>query len=43
MNGSERISFLDIERFDPVAVTYFDDGVSGLKAKKTLELNQGNQ
>ncbi|MDD5225908.1 MAG: hypothetical protein PHV97_01820 [Candidatus Omnitrophica bacterium] len=43
MNGSEEITFLDIEQFDPVTVTYSGDGVSGLKAKEILELNPVDQ
>ncbi len=43
MNGSEGISFLDIEQFDPVTVTYVDDGAGNLKAKEILELNQANK
>jgi len=43
MNGSETITFLDIEQFDPVTVTYSGDDVSGLKAKEILELNRVDQ
>jgi len=39
MNGTETESFLDIEQFDSVTVTYYDDGANGLKAKEILELN----
>ncbi len=40
MNGAETISFLDIEQFDSVTVTYDGDGASGFKAREILELNQ---
>jgi len=43
MNGSETITFLDIEQFDSVTVTYEGDNVSGLKAKEILELNPADQ
>ena len=43
MNGTETELLSDIEQSDQVAVTYYDDGVSGLKAKKIADLNQGNQ
>ncbi len=42
MNGAETESFLDMEQFDPVTVTYYDDGANGLKAKEILELNPVN-
>ena len=43
MNGSEPITFLDIEQFDPVSVTYSGDSVGGFKAREILDLNRGNQ
>ena len=43
MNGPETITFLDIEQFDPVAVTYDGDSVNGFKAREILDLNRGNQ
>ena len=43
MNGSETESFLDIEQFDPITVTYYDDGAGGFKAKEILELNPVNE
>ena len=43
MNGPEVKGLSDIEQSDPVTVTYYDDGVSGLKAKKVMDLNAGNR
>ena len=43
MNGTETEYLSDIEQSDAVTVTYYDDGVSGLKAKRIADLNQGNQ
>ncbi len=40
MNGSDAESFLDLEQFDRVTVTYYDDGADGLKAKEILLDNQ---
>ncbi|MCX5668927.1 MAG: hypothetical protein NTX89_02235 [Candidatus Omnitrophica bacterium] len=42
-NGTETKIFSDIEQSDSVTVTYYDDGVSGLKAKKVIDLNEGNR
>jgi hypothetical protein len=33
------ISFSDILQSDPVSVTYYDDGISGLKVKHLTDLN----
>lgn len=43
MNGTETESFSDIEQSDPVTVIYYDDGLSGLKAQKIMDLNEGNR
>ena len=43
MNGPESIDLADIEQSDPVTVTYYDDGVGGLKAKRIMDLNAGNR
>ncbi len=43
VNGAETKSFSDIEQGDLVTVTYYDDGVSGLKAKRVTDLNEGNR
>jgi len=37
--GTESIGLSDIEQADPVSVTYYDDGTSGLKVKKLTDLN----
>lgn len=37
--GTNSISFSDILQSDPVTVTYYDDGVSGLKAIRIADLN----
>lgn len=37
--GTTEISLSDILQSDPVNVTYYDDGVSGLKAIKIADLN----
>lgn len=42
MNGTESKELGDLEQSDPVSVTYYDDGVSGLKAKRITDLNVGN-
>lgn len=42
-NGTETKLLSDIEQSDPVTVTYYDDGVSGLKAKRIADLNEGNR
>lgn len=43
MNGSEKITFLDIEQFDRVTVTYAGDGAGGFKALNILDLNRPDQ
>jgi len=43
MNGTEIKYLSDLEQADPVTVTYYNDGVSGLKAKRITDLNSGNQ
>ena len=42
-NGTESKDISDIEQSDPVTVTYYDDGLSGLKAKRVVDLNEGNK
>lgn len=42
MNGTEEKSLSDLEQSDQVTVTYYDDGLSGLKAKRITDLNTGN-
>lgn len=42
MNGTESKDLGDLEQSDPVSVTYYDDGVSGLKAKRIADLNAGD-
>jgi hypothetical protein len=37
--GTQTISFGDILLSDPVTVTYYDDGFSGLKIKRLTDLN----
>ncbi len=37
--GTESISLGDILQSDPVTVSYYDDGVSGLKATRVIDLN----
>jgi len=37
--GTELISFSDIEQSDQVTVSYYNDGVSGLKATRVTDLN----
>jgi len=37
--GTRSISLSDILRSDPVTVTYYDDGTSGLKIKRLADLN----
>jgi len=37
--GTEDISLGDMEQSDPVTVVYYDDGLSGLKAKRIADLN----
>jgi len=37
--GTESISLSDILQSDPVTVTYYDDGVNGLKIKRLTDLN----
>jgi hypothetical protein len=43
MNGSEPKDLSDLEQSDPVTVTYYDAGVSGLKAKRVTDLNEANR
>jgi hypothetical protein len=43
MNGTEKKYFSDLEQADLVTITYDDDGVSGLKAKRIADLNEGNR
>jgi len=43
MIGTETKSLSDIEQSDSVTVIYYDDGVSGLKAKRITDLNEGNK
>ena len=38
--GAGQISLSDIEESDPVTVTYYDDGLSGLKATRVTDLNE---
>jgi hypothetical protein len=42
MNGTEEESLSDIDQSDPVTVTYYDDGINGLKAISIYDLNQPN-
>ena len=42
MNGTESKDLADIDQADSVTVIYYDDGVSGLKAKRITDLNTGN-
>ncbi len=37
--GTDSISLSDILQSDPVTVTYFDDRLSGLKARRVVDLN----
>ncbi|MDD5119800.1 MAG: hypothetical protein PHR84_00610 [Candidatus Omnitrophica bacterium] len=37
--GTHSISLSDILQSDPVTVTYYDDGTSGLKIKRLADLN----
>ena len=43
MNGAEEEPLSDLEQGDQVTVTYYDDGVSGLKATHIQDLNAGNE
>ena len=43
LNGTKIKSFYDVQQLDPVVVTYYDDGVSGLKAIRIADLNQANR
>ncbi|MDD5129844.1 MAG: hypothetical protein PHS66_02170 [Candidatus Omnitrophica bacterium] len=43
LNGTKIKSFYDVQQLDPVVVTYYDDGVSGLKAVRIADLNQANR
>ncbi|MDO8488694.1 MAG: hypothetical protein Q7S42_01070 [Candidatus Omnitrophota bacterium] len=40
--GAQTISLSDIGQSDPVTVVYYDDGLSGLKARRISDLNQGS-
>jgi len=42
-NGPESKDLADLEQSDPVTVTYYDDGLSGLKAERISDLNDGNR
>jgi hypothetical protein len=42
MNGTEQKYLSDLEQSDMVTVTYYNDGLSGLKAKRITDLNAGN-
>jgi hypothetical protein len=39
--GTKSISFLDIKISDSVMVTYYDDGLTGLKVRSLRNLNLG--
>jgi len=41
--GTDTIYLAGILQGDQVTVIYYDDGLSGLKAKKITDLNLGNQ
>lgn len=41
-SGTKQKSLYNIQQFDPVSVTYYDDGLSGLKALRISDLNQPN-
>lgn len=41
--GAKAIYFSDILQGDIVTVTYYDDGLSGLKAKRVSDSNLGNK
>jgi hypothetical protein len=43
VNGTKIKSLCDINPLDPVRVTYYDDGLSGLKAINIADLNQPNR
>ena len=43
MRGTDAIYLAGILQGDQVTVIYYDDGLSGLKAKKITDLNLGNQ
>jgi hypothetical protein len=40
--GSRKMSFLDIKKSDMVTVTYYSDGLGGLKVRRLANLNLGN-
>ncbi|MCK9572632.1 MAG: hypothetical protein M0Q96_05110 [Candidatus Omnitrophica bacterium] len=40
--GTTSISFSDIQQGDPVTITYYDDGLSGLKIIRLSDLNRGS-
>jgi len=41
--AADSISLSDIEQSDPVEVTYYRDGVSGLKIKRLADMNDANR
>ena len=41
--GTESISLSDVEQSDPVTVTYYKDGLSGLKIRSLSDLNDANE
>ncbi len=43
MNGTVTKSLSSILQSDLVTVTYYNDGVSGLKAREIMDLNMGNK
>jgi len=43
VNGDKIKSLCDIDQLDPVMVTYYDDGLNGLKAISISDLNQPNR
>lgn len=43
VNGTSSISLSNIQQSDPVTVTYYDDGLSGLKIIRLSDLNSANR
>lgn len=41
--GPDSINLSDIELADPITVTYYDDGMSGIKVKRLTDLNLANR
>ena len=41
--GTKSMSLSDIQQSDRVTVTYYSDDLSGLKAKRISDMNQGNR